>query len=83
MAKSDFEIRDYPFNQRSISDLAVSDKKEENWPVVYQIFNDNKIYIGETTNLKNRMGQHLANDEKASLRNGDIRVIFDDSFMLL
>ena len=80
MAKSDFEIRDYPFNQRSISDLAVSDKKEENWPVVYQIFNDNKIYIGETTNLKNRMGQHLANDEKASLRNGDIRVIFDDSF---
>lgn len=77
---SDFEIRNYPFSKRLVNNLAISDKKEENWPVVYQIFNDNKIYIGETTNLKNRMGQHLANDEKASLRNGDIRVIFDDSF---
>lgn len=80
MSKNSFEIKSYPFRQGAINELALEDKREENWPVVYQIFNDDKIYIGETTNLKNRMGQHLANDEKASLRNGNVRVVFDESF---
>ncbi len=75
-----FEIRDYHFNQKTIDNLAAKDWHEENWPVVYQIFNNSEIYIGETTNLKNRMSQHLANDEKASLRNGNIKVVFDDTF---
>lgn len=80
MSKESFEIKSYSFRQGAINELASEDKREENWPVVYQIFNDDKIYIGETTNLKNRMGQHLANDEKASLRNGNVRVVFDESF---
>lgn len=50
-----FEIKKYDFNENAINNLAISDHYEENWPVVYQIFNDEEIYIGETTNLKNRM----------------------------
>lgn len=78
MVKESFDIKEYSFNQKTINDMA--DHLEDNWPVVYQIYNDSEIYIGETTNLKNRMGQHLANAEKSSLRRGSVRVIFDDTF---
>ena len=80
MTEKSFEIRNYSFNQSSISSLAVEDHLEENWPVVYQIYNNNEIYIGETTNLKNRISQHMANDEKSSLRNDSIKVVFDETF---
>lgn len=80
MAEKSFEIRNYSFDQSSICNLAVDDHLEENWPVVYQIYNNNEIYIGETTNLKNRISQHMANDEKSSLRNGSIKVVFDETF---
>lgn len=80
MAEKSFEIRKYSFDQNSISNLAVEDHLEENWPVVYQIYNNSEIYIGETTNLKNRISQHMANDEKSSLRNGSIKVVFDETF---
>lgn len=80
MAEKSFEIRNYSFDQNSICNLAVEDHLEENWPVVYQIYNNSEIYIGETTNLKNRISQHMANDEKSSLRNGSIKVVFDETF---
>lgn len=80
MAEKSFEIRNYSFDQNSINNLAVEDHLEENWPVVYQIYNNSEIYIGETTNLKNRISQHMANDEKSSLRNGSIKVVFDETF---
>lgn len=80
MAEKSFEIRNYSFDQSSINNLAAEDHLEENWPVVYQIYNNSEIYIGETTNLKNRISQHMANDEKSSLRNGSIKVVFDETF---
>ena len=80
MSEKSFQIRDYSFDQKTISDLAVEDHLEENWPVVYQIYNNQQIYIGETTNLKNRMNQHLANVEKSSLRHGSVKVVFDETF---
>lgn len=52
MTEKSFEIRNYSFNQSSISSLAVEDHLEENWPVVYQIYNNNKIYIGEKLQIK-------------------------------
>ena len=52
MAEKSFEIRNYSFNQSSISKLAVEDHLEENWPVVYQIYNNNEIYIGEKLQIK-------------------------------
>lgn len=80
MADKSFQIRNYSFSEEAISTLATEDHLEENWPVVYQIYNDRQIYIGETTNLKNRMNQHLANVEKSSLRHGSVKVVFDETF---
>ncbi|MBR5418830.1 DUF2075 domain-containing protein [Candidatus Saccharibacteria bacterium] len=80
MARQSFEIRNYSFTQMAINQLASEDHLEENWPVVYQIYNNREVYIGETTNLKNRMNQHLANTEKSSLRRGSVKVVFDETF---
>jgi hypothetical protein len=80
MAEKTFQIRNYSFDQQSINNLAVADHLEENWPVVYQIYNNSEVYIGETTNLKNRMHQHMANDQKSSLRRGSFKVVFDETF---
>ncbi len=80
MTEKTFQIRNYSFDQHSINNLAVADHLEENWPVVYQIYNNREIYIGETTNLKNRMNQHMANDQKSSLRHGSFKVVFDETF---
>lgn len=80
MPNTTFEIKDYAFNQEALDKLATENHLESNWPVVYQINNQNEIYIGETTNLKNRMHQHYENEQKASLRNGSIRVVFDETF---
>jgi DUF2075 family protein/predicted GIY-YIG superfamily endonuclease len=80
MSNKTFQIRDYKFNQQAVNRLALEDHLEENWPVVYQIYNNREIYIGETTNLKNRMNQHLANEEKSSLRQGAVKVVFDETF---
>lgn len=80
MPKKSFQIRNYSFDQSTINNLARADHLEENWPVVYQIYNNQQIYIGETTNLKNRMNQHLANAEKSSLKHGSLKVAFDETF---
>ena len=75
---SDFRIENYSFSNKAVNEL--ENHYEQNWPVVYQIRNKNQIYIGETTNLKNRMKQHLDNEEKACLRNGIFNVVFGDTF---
>lgn len=75
---SDFRIENYSFSNKAVGEL--DGHYEQNWPVVYQIRNKNQIYIGETTNLKNRMKQHLDNEEKACLRNGVFNVVFGDTF---
>lgn len=80
MSKKSFQIKNYSFDQSTINNLATADHLEENWPVVYQIYNNQQIYIGETTNLKNRMNQHLANAEKSSLKHGSLKVVFDETF---
>jgi hypothetical protein len=80
MPKKSFQIKNYSFDQSTVNNLARADHLEENWPVVYQIYNNQQIYIGETTNLKNRMNQHLANAEKSSLKHGSLKVVFDETF---
>lgn len=75
-----FEIKDYKFTQDSIDTLGSLDMREKNWPVVYSIYNNDNIYIGETTNLKNRMNQHLVNEEKNSLRQGNVGVVVGNTF---
>lgn len=75
---SNFRIEKYNFNQTTVDSLSAD--IENNWPVVYQIHNRNEIYIGETTNLKNRMRQHLDSKEKIMLHDGAFHVVFDDTF---
>lgn len=48
----------------SIRDQYVSESVE-NWPVVYILQGKKYMYIGETTNLYNRIKSHLTNKEKA------------------
>ncbi len=59
---SDFEIKKYKFHEETLSDI---NAKYINWPVVYLINSNDKIYIGETSNIKSRMKQHLDNPEKS------------------
>lgn len=71
----DFEIKEYDFSENGLSKI---NAKYINWPVVYLINNEKKIYIGETSNIKDRMKQHLKNPEKDFLKL--INIIFDEKF---
>ena len=71
------EVKNYSFNKIGIETLG-ADAQEMNWPVVYQIYDSLNIYIGETTNLKSRMQQHINNNEKTSL--SKFSVVFDSKF---
>jgi predicted GIY-YIG superfamily endonuclease len=72
-----FKIRKYAFSKAGVAALG-EEEKENNWPVIYQIYNNQSLYVGETTNLKNRMFQHLDNEQKSKL--DAFSVIFDDTF---
>ncbi len=71
----EFEIKEYDFSENGLSKI---NTKYINWPVVYLINNDKKVYIGETSNIKDRMKQHLKNPEKDFLKL--INIIFDEKF---
>lgn len=74
---SKINIKSYSFDKTGIETLG-SDTQEFNWPVVYQIYDLASVYVGETTNLKNRMLQHIQNKEKSSLDR--FSVVFDETF---
>lgn len=71
----DFEVKEYSFSEDTLNNI---NRKYINWPVVYLINNNNKIYIGETSNIKERMRQHLRNPEREFLK--IINIIFDAKF---
>ncbi len=71
----DFEIKEYDFNDSAVNTIST---KYVNWPVVYLINNEDKVYIGETSNVKERMKQHLKNPERDFLK--IINIIFDKQF---
>lgn len=75
MMSSDFEVKEYEFNVDTLNNI---NPKYINWPVVYLINNNNKIYIGETSNIKSRMKQHLDNPDRKFLKL--INIIFDKKF---
>ena len=73
--KSNFEVKEYEFNNSTLNNI---NQKYINWPVVYLINSNNKIYIGETSNIKSRMKQHLNNPDRKFLK--IINIIFDEKF---
>lgn len=85
MTTPSFQIKNYTFDKKSINTLGADDPHEENWPVVYLIYNHGHMYIGETTNLRNRLHQHHHDSRnrdsyKTKLQNGNINVIFSETF---
>lgn len=73
--KPNFEVKEYEFNSNTLSNI---NQKYINWPVVYLINSNNKVYIGETSNIKSRMKQHLDNPDRKFLKL--INIIFDEKF---
>ncbi len=52
--------------------------KLENWPMVYILANDEEAYVGQTTSITRRMGQHGANPEKIDFTT--VNIIFNREF---
>lgn len=73
--KLDFEVKEYEFDENTLNNI---NPKYVNWPVVYLINNKSKVYIGETSNIKSRMRQHLNNPDRSFLKM--INIIFDEKF---
>ena len=73
-----FRIERLPFDADALSVWAGSDERNNNWPVVYTLSADNAIYVGETTNVANRLQQHLVTAEKKNLDR--VRIVFNEKF---
>jgi uncharacterized protein len=73
-----FRIERLPFSGGALSVWASGDERNNNWPVVYTISADNAIYVGETTNVANRLQQHLVTAEKKNLKR--VRIVFNEKF---
>ncbi|MEN9751513.1 MAG: hypothetical protein RLZZ600_560 [Actinomycetota bacterium] len=72
------KIERFPFDRRILGGLSDTNSRLENWPVVYTIENDKSIYVGETTNARVRMQQHLDSPAKQGLKR--VRVIVNEEF---
>lgn len=70
-------IRTFKFNHNGLEEIK-SQPLGTDWPVVYLLTNSSEIYIGETSNARARMEQHLANPERERLK--EIHILFDDEF---
>lgn len=81
MSNHSLIIRDYPFPgaEQEIASTAHG----TNWPVVYLIYNDDEVYVGETTSAYVRYNQHADRNgkyfrDRHRLKN--IKIVFDDQF---
>jgi len=73
-----FRIERLPFSTATVRVLSGLDRRFVNWPVVYALDDDKRIYIGESINVVQRMRQHLETPSKGDLR--QLRVVLDDEF---
>lgn len=56
-------------NHHFPSDSYGDDDYLGNWPMLYILENGNKVYIGESTNVAERMKQHYSNHDKREFDN--------------
>lgn len=75
---TNFRIERLPFDADALNVWASGDERNNNWPVVYTLSADNAIYVGETTNVANRLQQHLVTSEKKNLKR--VRIVFNEKF---
>lgn len=72
---SAFAIERIPFPLGSSIDVATVRFGEgvlRDWPMVYILANENEAYVGQTTSVIRRMGQHGANPEKADFTTANL-----------
>ena len=70
-------IKTFKFNHNGLEEVK-NQPLGVDWPVVYLLTGSSEIYIGETSNARARMEQHLANPERDKLK--EIHILFDDEF---
>jgi DUF2075 family protein len=80
-----FEVIRLPFELHELQRWSRADGRHANWPVVYLLDEGrattggrNLVYVGETTNARKRLEQHLANEAKQDLTS--VRVVVDGTF---
>ena len=73
-----FRIERGPFASTQIETWLQLDPRFRNWPVVYTLDGDDRIYVGESLNVATRFRQHLASEEKRRLKGA--RVLLDPTF---
>lgn len=81
MSQESLIIRDFPFPGAEQEIASVS--HGTNWPVVYLIYNEAEVYVGETTSAYVRYTQHA--DKKGKYysdrkRLNHIKIVFDSQF---
>lgn len=70
-----FKMEDFYFKVYKVESLSEIDRYfEENldildYPVVYILYNNNEIYIGESSDIKNRLLTHSKSDQNNKLKN--------------
>lgn len=57
-----FRVEQFQFARDLIARLPNQDGRYSNWPVVYTLDGDGKIYVGESLNVVARLRQHLEPD---------------------
>lgn len=73
-----FKIEPVGFNTDYVSVWSQTDPRFHNWPVVYTLDGDGKVYVGESRNVAARFRQHLETPEKRGLTRA--RVVVDETF---
>lgn len=73
-----FRIERGPFASTQIEAWLQLDPRFRNWPVVYALDGEDRIYVGESLNVATRFRQHLASAEKRRLKGA--RVVLDPTF---
>ena len=76
----DYLTKDFIFDHTAFDKIKEVTPTYYIFPSVYIIYckKSKKAYIGETTNIQNRLKQHLANPDKSQLKN--IKIIFSPYF---
>lgn len=75
---TNFRIDRVRFESAALSQWAAEDPKNANWPVVYMIDGDKRVYVGESIHAVTRMYQHLQRPDRQHLRT--VRVVLDPTF---
>ncbi|MCG9880532.1 MAG: DUF2075 domain-containing protein, partial [Bacteroidia bacterium] len=62
----EIDLTKYPFKKEVLGEIHENRWVKNQWPLVYIIQNDTQkiAYVGESTNAKNRINNHLANNQR-------------------